>query len=461
VLELVSGADLTGPGAIRVGAFAARGTAIDLPGPHEVDRLAALTGGTRGLDATAGAIRLATALPFTISEDVIALGDVTLTGGGEVELAGGRRVESGGDLMIEAVNALTLNGSLRATGDIGLTTLGAGAVLSIRGGPVEAGGTLALHAPDGSIGQDAPGAITAARLDARAGLGIQLDAADNSIPIIQRAATTTGDMRLRILGAVEIAGPVSAGDLARVATDANLTTTGATLSAEAAELIAGGTVTLNGVTATIERALLVAAPGGVTMTAAGTVEPRAAALPIVLFDTRTGGFTVIPAAALPDVAGRPAAQQPTQVLRPGGSGQTFGVSSGRAAGNVALLLGAGSSPVFLLIDGANASGDVVAGRLGVHGIGGEANLFGSLGGFPGQAAARFGDVTRVTETGLAPAASLSRYRINECVLSSVNCVNPNVVMVLPPPQVPTVQIVTEVLAREPDAVLPNVGAEEF
>jgi hypothetical protein len=444
-----------------VGAFAAQGTSIDLPGPHEVDSLAALSGGTNGLDATAGAIRFGSALPFTISEDVAALGDVTLTGGREVVLAGGRRVESGGDLMIEAVDALTLNGSLLATGDIGLTALGTGAVLSIRGGPVEAVGTLTLQAPDGSIGQETPGGLTAARLDARAGLGIQLDAADNIIPILQRAETTTGELRLRVVGSLEVAGPVSAGGLARVETNANLTTTGTTLSAEAAELIAGGTATLNGVTATIERALLVAAPGGIAMTAPGTVQPRATALPIILFDTRTGGFTTIPAAAAPDVAGQPAAQQPTQVLRPGGSGQTFGVSRGRAAGNVTLLLGAGSSPVFLLIDGANASGEIVAGRLGVHGIGGQADLFGSLGGFPGQAAARFGDVTRVTETGLAPAAALSRYRINECVLSSLNCVNPSLITLLPPPQVPTVQIVTEVLAREPDAVLPNVGAEEF
>ena len=593
VLELASGGVIAGEGTMRVGAFAAGGTAMDLPGPHEVQRLAPRTDESGaplpgGLVAGSGPLRLGFALPFTIGEDVLALGDARLAGGGDVALAPAARVESGGELRLEAGGSLTLEGALVAAGAMRLSALGDGATLAILGGQMEAGGTLFLLAPAGGITQGPDGRILAGRLDVSAGMGILLDPGENTVTLVERAESAGGDVRIRVLGALQIAGMVGAAGEVRIEAggglalpdatitggslrldaggsvalaDARLTATvgdlvatgatgltangaalaasgdirltsggtltllrttiaadgaielraagtltlgggldagtilvlaggglsvtdgaltardtvrleaaggdlagsGLTLSAEDAELVAGGAVTLGGLAAAIERAMLVAAPGGVAMPSAGTLRPRGAALPIMLFDTRAGGFTAIPDIAAPDTPALLPQQQTTQVLRPdtGGGARTFGLSRDAPAGNVLLALDAATSPVFLLIDGANAAGDIIAGRLGIHGVGGEARLFGTLGGFPGQAAARFGDVTRFSEGGIVTPAALSRYRINDCVLSSLNCVNPNLIILLPTPPPPLVDLITDILARDPDAVLPNVSEEEF
>jgi filamentous hemagglutinin family protein len=592
-LELASGGAIVGGGTIRVGAFAAAGTAIDLTAAQEVGALAprtdeagaALPG---GLVATQGALRFGSGLAVTIGEDVTALGDVTLGAAGDVAVAPGVLVDAGGALRLEAGGSLTIEGPVRSVGAMRLSALGDGAVLAILGGPVEAGGTLVLFAPAGSITQDASGRIVAGSIDAGAAGGIVLDQADNETARIERAETAAGDVRIRVTGALQVAGAVSApgeilidagGDLSlpgavmtgdRVAltsagavrlSAARITTTGGELAAtagtelvaeaatldaagairltaattlrllrtvatatgdielragglldssgsliegasvlllaggdlasvgdtlraagalrmeagggltlesltaeaETAEMIAGADATLAGVAATIGAAWLVAAPDGIAMTTPVTLRARDTLLPIALFDTRADGFRAIPDVAQPDTPGLQPLQQQTQVLRPdtGGAGRNFGLSRPAAAGNIVLALDAEGSPVFLLIDGANVAGDIIAGRLGIHGVGGEARLFGSLGGFPGQAAARFGDVTRFSETGIVTPPTLSRYRINECVISSLNCVNPNLVILLPTPPPPIVDLITDILARDPDAVLPNVSEEEF
>jgi hypothetical protein len=845
VLELASGGVIVGDGTMRVGGFAATGTTVDLTAPHQVARLAQRTDDAGallpgGLVATTGVVRFSTGTPFTISEDVQAFGAVTLGAAGDLTVATGTQVTSGGELRLEAGGGLTIEGALQAVGAMRLTALGDGAVLAILGGPIEAGGTLFLLAPSGSITQAAAGRILVGRIDVAAGAGILLDPADNTVTVVERAESADGDIRIRVLGALQIAGTVdtsgevrieaggdlalggatvtggsvaldaggavalgaarvtaTAGDLvadggtgltadgatlgatgeirltsdaalsllrsivtagglielgadgaltlsgtsldgaslralaggaldatgitvtatgeARIATtggdlalagaavtggsvaleasggvalgaaritatagdlvadagtglvadgatlgatgeirltsgaalallrsvvtaggaielgadgtltlsgtnldgaslralaggaldatgitvtatgEARIATTGGDLSlggaavtggsvaleasggvalgaaritatagdlvadagtglvadgatlgatgeirltsgaalallrsvvtaggaielgadgtltlsgtnldgaslralaggdvtltdatvtvadgariasggglaatnlvlaAEEAELVAGGVATLSGLTATIGRAILVAGPGGIVMAAPGTLRPGGELLPIALFDTRTGGFQAIPDVAAPDTPGVLPQQQTTQVLRPDTSGgaRTFGVSVDAPAGNVALALDAGLSPVFLLVDAGSVAGDIIAGRLGIHGVGGDARLFGSLGGFPGQAAARFGDVTRFSSLGIVTPSVLSRYRINECVISSLNCVNPNLVILLPTPPPPLVDLVTDILARDPDAVLPNVAEEEF
>lgn len=75
----------------------------------------------------------------------------------------------------------------------------------------------------------------------------------------------------------------------------------------------------------------------------------------------------------------------------------------------------------------------------------------------GPGAARFGDTTRPAASG-----TLTRYRINNCVISSINCVVPSQVLSIPqaPPQRVDLTIGGGRIT-DPDVQVPNVSEEDY
>ena len=103
-----------------------------------------------------------------------------------------------------------------------------------------------------------------------------------------------------------------------------------------------------------------------------------------------------------------------------------------------------------------------AGRLAIHGTGGSAELTGQLtdvSGTPvdGAAAARFADSTRPAASG-----ALTRYRLNGCVVSSVNCIVPSQIISIPqaPPQQLDLRLGNNRIT-DPEVQVPNVGDEDY
>ena len=118
---------------------------------------------------------------------------------------------------------------------------------------------------------------------------------------------------------------------------------------------------------------------------------------------------------------------------------------------------------ILLIDGGTATGTIhSAGRLGIQGAGGAADLYGFIYDpsgnlIGGAAAARFAETTRP-----APPGSLTRYRINGCVVSSINCIVPSQVISIP--QAPPQQVDLRLSGgriTDPDVQIPNVAEEDY
>jgi hypothetical protein len=228
---------------------------------------------------------------------------------------------------------------------------------------------------------------------------------------------------------------------------------------------AAGSLVLDGGRYTIGRAVAFNAPGGIQTTSRIFVVPREGVLPAVVFDTRAGGITPEPITIVqPDQPGLPSRQQATQVRVPGTEAPgDFGPASTAPAGAMSLNIDAGRSAIFLLLDGGRATGTIAsAGRLGIHGTGGSAELFGRLtdvSGSPvdGAAAARFADSTRPAASG-----ALTRYRLNGCVVSSVNCIVPSQIITIPqaPPQQVDLRVGNNRIT-DPEVQVPNVGDEDY
>lgn len=227
---------------------------------------------------------------------------------------------------------------------------------------------------------------------------------------------------------------------------------------------ATGSMVLDGGLFTIGRAVGFSAPGGIQTLGRITVVPGGGLLPAVVFDTRTtpapNPLTIVE----PDQPGLPARQQPTQVRVPGTEAPgDFGPASGAPAGTMVLNIDAGRSAIFLLLDGGTATGQIAsAGRLAIHGTGGSAELTGRLtdvSGSPvdGAAAARFADSTRPAASG-----ALTRYRLNGCVVSSVNCIVPSQIITIPqaPPQQVDLRLGNNRIT-DPEVQVPNVGDEDY
>ncbi len=133
-------------------------------------------------------------------------------------------------------------------------------------------------------------------------------------------------------------------------------------------------------------------------------------------------------------------------------------------------MNAGGSPVFLLLNGATATGTLDAGRLAAFGLPGAGlgpsaravDLFGTLGGEGGVAAARNAFLAGAGPGLAPPAGALGRYNFNNCVFTSTNCVAP--LAFQPPPLTPLNQVRLSAEAPrndESDVQIPNVPDRDF
>ncbi|HYZ33069.1 MAG TPA: hypothetical protein VE684_12410, partial [Crenalkalicoccus sp.] len=339
-----------------------------------------------------------------------------------------------------------------AVGSVGPLELLADGALSVTA-PVTAASTLAL-----SAGSDL--AVTGTSL-----------LAGGMLSTTSGGATTLTDSTLRSTGAsvgiesqgvLTVAGTLVTADpgtaMVNLRGEGSVRLTRARLDAEQAR-VHGQTLELDNVTARIGSAILLQAPGGIASPGPLTVTQRdGARLPAVVFDTRLapGGDPL--ANVRPDIPGLSANNQPTQVRRPGTQlPGSFGPSSGGPAGPLGLNLDAGNSPVFLLVDGGTVLGTVVAGRLQLHGVGGSMNVTGSLGQFLGVEATRLADITRPIEPG-----KVQRYRINGCIIASINCVVPPSLQLVPvrPPERVDLTIAKNRIDPS-EVIVPNVAEADY
>ncbi|MEO3475782.1 filamentous hemagglutinin N-terminal domain-containing protein [Roseomonas sp. CAU 1739] len=360
----------------------------------------------------------------------------TVVAGGPITLAAGAGLAQSGYLQSGQAVLLSAGGSLRlADRALAATdfTMTAGGTATLVNGKITAGGQVRLTAGQGAT--------------------VQSFQIDPTIILLQ-----TGGNLL-----IEGSSLVSSDSIGL--TGGTVTLRGNTITTGTLDIEAGGTLTLDGGNYIIGRAVEFAGPGGITTPSVIVVRPRDGLLPAVLFDTRAAGALPDPLTVVqPDIPGLPANQQATQVRIPGTEAPgAFGPASSAPAGTMQINVDAGRSAVFLLLDGGSATGTVVsAGRIAIHGTGGSAELTGQLvdiSGSPvgGQSAARFADSTRPASTG-----ALTRYRINGCVVSSVNCVVPSQVLTIPqaPPQQINIRLGGGAIT-DPDVQLPNIAEEDY
>ena len=127
------------------------------------------------------------------------------------------------------------------------------------------------------------------------------------------------------------------------------------------------------------------------------------------------------------------------------SAATEGAGAAGALGDLAPGAGTGPAPAGGAGAGAGAIGDLMPGAES-----GSAPVSGS-------AAARFADSTRPAASG-----ALSRYRLNSCVISSINCIVPSQVISIPqaPPQRVDITLGGGRIT-DPDVQIPNVAEEDY
>jgi mucin-19 len=405
------------------------------------------------------------------------------TTGGATTVLG--TLSAGRNLAVETTaGALTLQGNtvrasagtlgLRAAGDMGVfsANLSAGQAMTLRATGRLTSNPSSFTAESISLVSGAGLSFTQATLTARQNLTAEAGAEITFQNSTLRASTALADNQ----GAFRVLRLSAAGSLAL--RNSNVT-------ADRAELVAGGAMTTAGSSFAVGTGLLLSARGGVGQAneAPTAVTPLDnSRLPLVIYDTRSGIFLD----RLPDLLTTNTTDQPSRAFNAqtwqvpqvnAASGQLFfGVNDGAvtpptnaAAGAIQINLNAGTSPVFMLLNGGTASGNITAGRMGVYGLPGSAtlpdgralNLNGSLGGVGGEGAARFGILGGAPGSQPSPLA-LDLYRFNNCVISSVNCVVPTFL------QLPTIPLINSVILgiQQPgfddrDVLLPNVAEKDF
>ncbi|GGJ15348.1 two-partner secretion domain-containing protein [Neoroseomonas lacus] len=493
-MQVTGGGDVTNAGTLNAGGpvTLAAGGALTQSGQVTAAGAMQVTGGgnvtNAGTLSASGPVTLAAGGALTQSGQVTAAGEMRLSGDGDVtntgtlnaagpvtlaaggSLAQSGRVNAAGQMLFSAGANISSTGTLAAGGPVtlvadgsltqsGLVQSAQGVSLSARGslglsGQMTAGGDATLSA--GGFATLADGKITATgavRLQAGQGANLQSFSIDPTIIVLE----TGGRMSV-------VSSTLTASDSIRIA-GGTVVLQDNTITTGTLDVDASGTMTLNGGRYVIGRAVDFTAPGGIASPSTIVVAPRDGVLPAVLYDTRGPGATPDPLMVVqPDIPGLPANQQATQVRLPGTEAPgAFGAASAAAAGPMEINIDAGRSAVFLLLDGGTVIGTIVsAGRLGIHGTGGSADLTGQL--FDGSGAliggptaARFADSTRPAGT-----SALTRYRINGCVVSSVNCIVPSQALTIPqaPPQQIDIRLRGGAIT-DPDVQLPNVADEDY
>lgn len=478
-------------------------TNITLTGPVVV------AGGAGQLELrTTGAIQGSAAQITANQVSGVAQGDIILDNAANRFAAGGFITAPGQTISLRDPPNLVLNGPITAIGGTVILTAddaiiqNPGAVITTGTLILNAGGAVSLTEPNvfttlgtsilGGGSLHGPGYTLAGTITSTGPLALIAD----GFLTIAGTTTVAGDTSLAAGGALTLSGSLtSAGALTGTAgggfaLTGNASAGGAIGFGAASSMLlagvaytpttftatAGGTLTargslgaetarltapylvLDGATASIGTAILFSAPGGIGAGAASTITARyASQYPAVVFDTRGGSPTDPLSLVRPDLPGLNYAQQATQVRQPNVQAPgTFGAASGNAAGTVLLNLDAGQSPVFLLIDGGQASGSIAAGRLGIQGVGGSVGLVGSLNGVGGSSAATYADITRPID-----ATGISNYRINGCVVAGINCTPPPIITFVP--LRPVLQVELTLANNRIDTsevTIPNVGEDE-
>jgi hypothetical protein len=454
-IAIEAGGALSSTGFVRAAtslAMTAGGT-ITLAGTHLAGTtLNATAGGALG---TTGTVQAGTNATLIANG-----GDLNQTGavaaGGELRLSAGGTLANTGVVSAGATLALAAGGGLSQTGTVaagGAAALTAGGTVLLSGQTtagtdldVTAGGTATLSGGKITAGQ-------AVRLNAGQGVTMQSFQIDPTTILLQ----TSGAMSLTDSFLVS-------SDSIRLAAGA-ITLRRTNFNTNTLDVDSAGTLLLDGGQFTIGRAVGFSGPSGIQTAGRIFVTPRGGDLPAVIFDTRSASITPDPLSVVePDQPGLPSRQQRTQVRLPGTEAPgAFGPASSAPAGTMVLDIDAGRSAIFLLLDGGTATGTIAsAGRIGIHGTGGSADLRGTLtdvSGTPvdGAAAARLADSTRPAASG-----ALTRYRLNGCVVSSVNCIVPSQIISIPqaPPQQVDLRLGNNRIT-DPEVQVPNVGDEDY
>jgi hypothetical protein len=231
----------------------------------------------------------------------------------------------------------------------------------------------------------------------------------------------------------------------------------ATVNAEALAIQSGATLSLGTVTATAGSAVTFTAPTAILATGTTRVLPRTAGRnPAVVYDTRLARPADPLALVVADVTGLNPSSQATQIRTGNGAG-VFVDAPNSTAGALSMQLDAGNSATFLTVGNAAVTGTIAAGRLGVHGAGGAMTLTGTLGGKAGESAAPLGDITRPVTTSV-----LQKYKINDCVITSVSCVVAPTAQPAPPRPVDQVPLQEQGNRLNPaEVVIPNASEGEI
>jgi filamentous hemagglutinin len=367
---------------------------MDIRGPSGVTLGTLDATGAVSVTASGGAIALtaplnAASLSLSSGGDItqpgagagISVGMLHASAGGNVALAGaGNQVgtlgtsSAGGNFALVDATSLTTTGKLTAGGTVSLNS---GGTLSLQGAVDPT--TVTLYALGDIIQAGSGAGISATTLLLTAGGNASLGGAGNQI-LALGAGSAGGNFTLVNLGNLSATAGFSAGGTLQLSTTGALLLGGA-LRAETLTALGAG-LTLDGAQLTLGRGGLLGAPGGIAALAPSTLaalDPLR--LPVLVLDGRgLGALTSLPGFAQPDQPGLAATAQFTQL-------GAFGVPRAAAALPVSLNLSAGDSPVFLLVDSASVAGHLSAGRLGLFGLGGSANLEGVLAGASGGAAA--------------------------------------------------------------------------
>lgn len=428
------------------------------------------------LTATAGDVRVVNALWIDLFGAVTAGGTLALAAAGDIRqfapIAADRLEASatGGIVLADALNAV------RSLGDV--VNAGFGQIRLATTTGLALDGLLAAPGPidlqvGGAITQAAAGRVQTVQLSGRSSGGAAFGALANTVGQLAGWTNTgPGGFRYAGTGGLAVTAPIEAGDgtLALDLRGAGAVTIGAdltagtaisvaaadaisagafTYSAPAIELrsfAAGPEITLDGGTWRASDRIVIAGGGDLTITGTMRVEGLPpGSRPTIVLSVRSGAETT--GFVRPDTPGLPDPAQPTQI-------EGFDAPTGQTARRLALgssSLVAPESALFLVIDGGDATGTIDVARLGLIILGGSTDLSGCVNGVCGPNAASLGRTTDAS----------AEARLNNCPVSSPNCLSfPNTVSIVSS-QTPTAPVVVaEPAAAALEIPLADVSDEE-
>lgn len=325
-----------------------------------------------------------------------------------------------GNLTLQTTGAnatLNIDQPLVVTnGNLTLQSLAAGAVININQPLTVSGGSVLLESLNNTLSF-----ATGIQIlnDIRAATGVTVTGDSSFINHLTGAtlATSSGNITFTGTGGtyMSLTGNLSTpGDITITGSGTTLVGLGGNVSANSLTIVSPRFETETPAPSVlVNRGVLISSPS-LTFNSFGTTNTLTVdslcgcSLPTVVLDGRGSGLTSLPSFIQAASTGFSAASQ-LAVL------QQFGTPVSTAASAIALSVNAGSSPVFILADGAAVSGSLTAGWAGLFGTGGSASVTGSLGGLSGTTAATLAQ-TLIGKT----SPLLQRYLFNGAVWQGID-----------------------------------------